>query len=39
MLKKRIEMAKEEERRVLKELSLYSIELTFKERKARGFWK
>jgi modification methylase len=37
--KKRLEMVKEEERRVLKELSLYSVELTFKERKARGFWK
>jgi modification methylase len=37
--KRRLEKAEKEKVRVLKELSLHSIELTFKERKERGFWK
>jgi DNA modification methylase len=36
--KRRLEKAEKERARVLKELSLHSIELTFKERKERGFW-
>jgi modification methylase len=36
--KRRLENAEKEKARVLKELSLHSIELTFKERKERGFW-
>jgi hypothetical protein len=35
--KRRLEKAEKEKARVLKELSLHSIEL-FKERKERGFW-
>ena len=35
--KRRLENAEKEKARVLKELSLHSIELTFKERKERGF--
>jgi modification methylase len=37
--KKRLEMADEDRERVLKELSLYTIKLTFKERKVKGYWK
>jgi site-specific DNA-methyltransferase (adenine-specific) len=36
--KRRLEKAEKERARVLKELSLHSVELTFKERKERGFW-
>jgi len=36
--KRRLERAEKERARVLKELSLHSTELTFKERKERGFW-
>jgi site-specific DNA-methyltransferase (adenine-specific) len=36
--KRRLEKAEKEKVRVLKELSLHSVELTFKERKERGFW-
>jgi modification methylase len=37
--KKRLERAQKEKMRVSKELALHSVELTFKERKERGFWK
>jgi modification methylase len=36
--KRRLERAEKEKVRVLKELSLHSVELTFKQRKERGFW-
>ena len=35
---KRLSKADEEKQRVLKELSIHKVQLTFKERKLRGFW-
>jgi site-specific DNA-methyltransferase (adenine-specific) len=36
--RRRLERAEEERVRVLRELSLHKVELTFRERKERGFW-
>ncbi|WP_448584570.1 DNA-methyltransferase [Thermocrinis sp.] len=36
---KRLENAKKEESRVLKEISLHTVRLSFEERKRAGFWK
>ena len=35
---RRLERAEEERVRVLRELSFHKVELTFRERKERGFW-
>jgi modification methylase len=36
--RRRLERAEEERVRVLRELSFHKVELTFRERKERGFW-